>query len=175
MLSLKGNLYWQSLGQLWGLIRSSDEPSGSDVLLPEQSNSATTAGAGSANGGTPNQESSHPMSTTGVRVHDVGSPLVAALASAINSNPHPSPDVLAMRASTEDNLPLQATSYSGLPVSFGDPQVGHLGGHTDPHSPGFDIAAGISVAGMTAYTFAHNADAVTVFTNAEILHAQVLS
>jgi len=141
VLTLKGNLYWQSLGQLWGLIRSSDEPSGSDALLPEQSNSTTTAGAGSANGGTPKQESSHPMSTTGIRVHDVGSPLVAALASVINSSSHPSPDVLAMRASAEDNLPLQATSYSGLPVSFGDPQVGHLGAHTDPYSPGFDIGS----------------------------------
>jgi len=36
-------------------------------------------------------------------------------------------------------------------------------------------AAGISVAGMAAYTFTNGTDSVTVFSNAEILHAQVLS
>jgi len=139
VFTIKGNLLWQSLGQLWGLIRSSDEHSESDTLFPEQSDSVTTAGAGSVNDVTPNQDSSHPTSTTGVKVHEVGSPLLQALASAIDSSSHPSLDVLAIKASAEDNLSLQAISYSGLPISFGDPQLGHLGGHTDPHSPGFDI------------------------------------
>ncbi|HET6160341.1 MAG TPA: Ig-like domain-containing protein [Dongiaceae bacterium] len=35
-------------------------------------------------------------------------------------------------------------------------------------------AADISIAGMTAYTFAHSADTVTVFSNAEVVNAQVL-
>jgi Ca2+-binding RTX toxin-like protein len=37
------------------------------------------------------------------------------------------------------------------------------------------VAAGISVAGMTAYTFSNGADTVTVFSNAEVVHAQLLS
>jgi Ca2+-binding RTX toxin-like protein len=37
------------------------------------------------------------------------------------------------------------------------------------------MAAGISVAGMTAYTFAHGTDTVTVFSDAETVHAQVMS
>jgi Ca2+-binding RTX toxin-like protein len=37
------------------------------------------------------------------------------------------------------------------------------------------MAAGISVAGMTAYTFTNGADTVTVFSNAEVVHSQVLS
>ena len=37
------------------------------------------------------------------------------------------------------------------------------------------VAAGISVSGMTALTFVHGTDTVTVFTNAEVVHAQVLS
>jgi Ca2+-binding RTX toxin-like protein len=37
------------------------------------------------------------------------------------------------------------------------------------------VAAGISVAGMTAHTFTNGTDTVTVFTNAEVVHAQLLS
>lgn len=37
------------------------------------------------------------------------------------------------------------------------------------------VGAGISVAGMTAYTFTNGADTVTVFSNAEVVHSQVLS
>jgi len=36
-------------------------------------------------------------------------------------------------------------------------------------------AAGISVSGMTAHTFTNSADTVTVFTNAEVVNAQLLS
>jgi Ca2+-binding RTX toxin-like protein len=37
------------------------------------------------------------------------------------------------------------------------------------------VAAGISVSGMTAYTFTNGADTVTVFSNAEVVQAQILS
>jgi len=37
------------------------------------------------------------------------------------------------------------------------------------------VAAGISVAGMTAYTFTNGSDTVTVLSNAEVVHAQILS
>ncbi|MDY0883454.1 hypothetical protein ACFPL7_10885 [Dongia soli] len=37
------------------------------------------------------------------------------------------------------------------------------------------VAAGISVAGLTAHTFTNGADSVTVFTNAEVLNAQQLA
>jgi Ca2+-binding RTX toxin-like protein len=37
------------------------------------------------------------------------------------------------------------------------------------------VAAGISVSGMTAYTFTKGADSVTVFTNAEIVNSAILS
>jgi Ca2+-binding RTX toxin-like protein len=37
------------------------------------------------------------------------------------------------------------------------------------------VAAGISVSGMTAYTFTNGSDIATVFTNAELVHAQTLS
>ena len=37
------------------------------------------------------------------------------------------------------------------------------------------VAAGISVAGMTAYTFTNGTDAATVFSDAEVLHAQTLT
>ncbi|MDY0885635.1 calcium-binding protein, partial [Dongia soli] len=37
------------------------------------------------------------------------------------------------------------------------------------------VAAGISVSGMAAYTFTNGADTVTVFSNAEVVHAQTLS
>ena len=37
------------------------------------------------------------------------------------------------------------------------------------------VAAGISVSGMTAYTFTNGDDTVTVFTNAEIVNSQILS
>jgi hypothetical protein len=36
------------------------------------------------------------------------------------------------------------------------------------------VAAGISVSGMTAYTFTNGLDTVTVFSNAEVVHAQIL-
>ncbi|HEY3147524.1 MAG TPA: hypothetical protein VGJ75_14300, partial [Dongiaceae bacterium] len=36
-------------------------------------------------------------------------------------------------------------------------------------------AAGISVSGMTAYTFTNGADTVTVFSNAEVVNAHLLS
>lgn len=140
MFTVKGNLYWQSLGQLWGLLRSSDEPRGSDALLPEQSNGATTEAVSSANVGTLNGELSPPMSSAGVKVHDAGSPLVASLASAINSSLHLSPDGPAMRATAADNPLMQAASYSALlSVSFGDPQVDHLGCHTGSPNSASDI------------------------------------
>ena len=37
------------------------------------------------------------------------------------------------------------------------------------------VAAGISVAGMTAHTFTNGVDTVTIFSNAEAVHAQILS
>ena len=37
------------------------------------------------------------------------------------------------------------------------------------------VAAGISVSGMTAYTFTNGLDTVTIFSNAEVVHAQLLS
>jgi Ca2+-binding RTX toxin-like protein len=36
------------------------------------------------------------------------------------------------------------------------------------------VAAGISVSGMTAYTFTNGLDTVTIFSNAEVVHAQVI-
>jgi hypothetical protein len=37
------------------------------------------------------------------------------------------------------------------------------------------VAAGISISGMTAYTFTNGSDAVTIFTNAEVVNAQILT
>jgi len=37
------------------------------------------------------------------------------------------------------------------------------------------VAAGISVSGMTAYTFTNGLDTVTIFSNAEVVHAQVIA
>ena len=37
------------------------------------------------------------------------------------------------------------------------------------------VAADISVVGLTAYTFTNGTDTVTVFRNAEVINAQVLS
>jgi hypothetical protein len=36
------------------------------------------------------------------------------------------------------------------------------------------VSAGVSVAGMSAYTFTDGHHAVTVFTNAEVVHAQIM-
>ncbi|MDY0885412.1 calcium-binding protein, partial [Dongia soli] len=45
----------------------------------------------------------------------------------------------------------------------------------DPTLGATAVAAGISVTGMTAYTFTNGADIVTVFSNAEVVQSQVLS
>jgi hypothetical protein len=37
------------------------------------------------------------------------------------------------------------------------------------------VAAGISVAGLTAHSFTNGADTVTVFTNAEVVNAQQIA
>jgi Ca2+-binding RTX toxin-like protein len=37
------------------------------------------------------------------------------------------------------------------------------------------IAAGVSISGMTAYTFSNGVDTVTIFSNAEVVHSQALS
>jgi Ca2+-binding RTX toxin-like protein len=46
---------------------------------------------------------------------------------------------------------------------------------SDPTLGPTGVAAGISVAGMTAYTFTNGTDAVTVFSNAEVVNAQIMS
>jgi len=46
---------------------------------------------------------------------------------------------------------------------------------SDPTLGATGVAAGISVSGMTAYTFTNGVDTVTVFSNAEVVKAQILS
>ena len=59
------------------------------------------------------------------------------------------------------------------------PKIDVTGGWTaiapDPTLGPTGLSAGISVAGMTAYTFTNGTDTATVFSNAEVVNAQVLS
>ena len=65
-------------------------------------------------------------------------------------------------SSSPDRLNIDGTG--GWSATTPDPNLGATG-----------TAAGISIAGMTAYTFINGTDTVTVFTNAEVINAQNLS
>jgi Ca2+-binding RTX toxin-like protein len=59
---------------------------------------------------------------------------------------------------------LKIDTAGGWTATTADPTLGPTG-----------TAAGISVSGMTAHTFTNGTDTVTVFTNAEVVNAQLLS
>jgi Ca2+-binding RTX toxin-like protein len=59
---------------------------------------------------------------------------------------------------------LNIDTAGGWNATTPDPTLGPTG-----------VAAGVSVSGMTAYTFTNGVDTVTVFSNAEVVQAQVLS
>lgn len=81
-------------------------------------------------------------------------------------------DVLADTADNQFVADLGSSSPDTLKI---DTAGGWVATTPDPDLGPTGVAAGISVAGMTAYTFTNGTDTVTVFSNAEVVQAQLLS
>jgi Ca2+-binding RTX toxin-like protein len=81
-------------------------------------------------------------------------------------------DVLADTADNQFVADLGSSSPDTLNI---DLNGGWSATTSNPTLGSTGVAAGISVSGMTAYTFTNGTDTVTVFSNAEVVQAQILS